>query len=493
MAEHTVAAKENIAPDSSTTSNANQKASTKANESLDWIPVECFNSKQEAEEYIATQNCFFEQSRNSTKAGTSVYFYCSQVTNRDSPKCPVKLKMFESNHAITFGVSVTTLEHNHAGLKLKKIEFSQDIRKEVYIVRMQFAMKPKLIAKHLARLFPNENLPNVAQIRAILREEKKIQIPQTVSYGQLIGWCNALAEIPIDIDESFVLDHFYDGVDNSFGFVLSTKRLLQNAVSQNNVCADGTYKICSTLFMKKWRENGESAFCDYFESQWLQEGTQNWYCGYSPYVPAHNNFQEGFNNHVKRDHLLRERLPFETFKIVLTDMVSDMSKCYEPGQTIEKVKKIQNTPKIDNYMYRAAHEWINDKTVILGEIDNSDAFDPESKVFIASSPKYQNREKNSFDDLARIDIEDFGDFDEYRQNGYRMSYNMQINCSSTHWATKSTCSCSDFYAKFMCKHIVGLAFHLKIKKMPKEAISVAIEKKRPRGRASRAKPALMKQ
>lgn len=411
-------------------------------------------------------------------------------------------------------------------------------------MKMSFAMRPKLIAKHLERVFPNENLPDVAQIRDILREEKKMEIPPTVSYGQLIEWCIALAKTPISIDESFVLDHFHDGVDNSFGFVLSTKRLLQNAVNQINVCADGTYKIvwqnfpmiivgfvdrqnhfhviavclvsnertseyrfvfttikkaiekhtntvfepdvlisdaapairngfyetfesasqnvicyvhvlrnlrkaplknkdnrnaiisdvkvlhkssskrefenASRLFIMKWQKNGESAFCDYFQSQWLQEDTQNWYCGYSPYVPAHNNCQEGFNNHVKRDHLLRERLPFDTFKITLTDMVSEMSNCYKPGRTIEKVKVIQNAPKINNHIYRDAHKWINNKAVILGEIDDNDAIDPESKIFLASSPKYLDRQETTFDDLVRIDIEQFDDFDEYKRNGYRM-------------------------------------------------------------------------
>lgn len=40
----------------------------------------------------------------------------------------------------------------------------------------------------------------------------------------------------------------------------------------------------------------EPDFCDYFKRTWLQESTQNWYTGYSPFVPAQNNAQVILNN-----------------------------------------------------------------------------------------------------------------------------------------------------------------------------------------------------
>lgn len=49
------------------------------------------------------------------------------------------------------------------------------------------------------------------------------------------------------------------------------------------------------LFLDKW-EDSEPDFCDYFKRTWLQESTQNWYTGYSPFVPAHNNAQVILNN-----------------------------------------------------------------------------------------------------------------------------------------------------------------------------------------------------
>lgn len=242
----------NTVPDSSTVNkqfNINRhNCKKKSVAPVNWTPVSCYNNKKDVEEYIASHDCFYEQSRNENKDGITAYYYCNKVINKDSSRCPVKLKVFQNKQTLTFGVSVSTFTHNHTELKQKKVDFSPVVKKEVFTMNMQFNMKPKLIVQHLERQFPNQHLPNIAQVRAILRMEKRIEIPPTVSYGQLIEWCNALSKPPTDVDHSFVLDHFYNGVDNSFAFVVSTLRLLENAAKQNNVCADGTYKIVWEAF-----------------------------------------------------------------------------------------------------------------------------------------------------------------------------------------------------------------------------------------------------
>lgn len=42
------------------------------------------------------------------------------------------------------------------------------------------------------------------------------------------------------------------------------------------------------LFLDKWQEV-EEELCTYFKSTWLGETTRNWFTGYSPFIPAHNN------------------------------------------------------------------------------------------------------------------------------------------------------------------------------------------------------------
>lgn len=122
----------------------------------------------------------------------------------------------------------------------------------------------------------------------------------------------------------------------------------------------------SHLFLKKWK-TAEPEFCAYFQKEWLQENTKNWYAGYSPFVPDHNNAQEGFNQHIKRDHTLRERLHLNEFKIAFMHMIHDMSIQYDPNNLTGDVKKIQDQPNVTSELYQLAHSWYTNPDLIMAE------------------------------------------------------------------------------------------------------------------------------
>lgn len=133
--------------------------------------------------------------------------------------------------------------HDHSKMKLKKNVFPEAMKEEIFTLNTTFAMKPRFIFKQLKRTYENVPLPTVAQIRRIIQEQRSIRIPETVTYSQLYDWCEGEKEIPDDIDKAFVLDHFHDSENDSFAFVVSTRRLLRNCVGRKNICADGTYKL----------------------------------------------------------------------------------------------------------------------------------------------------------------------------------------------------------------------------------------------------------
>lgn len=581
---------------------------------VEWNPLISYQSKDELSKYIATHDCFYEHSSNEADNGRTTYYYCNKVPARSARLCPVKLKVFESSNTVSFGVSVTTFVHDHSKItNAKKTSFSEAVKKETYTMKTDFSMKPKLIQKHLLRTITDEPIPNVAQIRRILNEQVEKYVPPTISYGQLHEWCKQQEKFPQDIDEPFVLGHFFENApEESFAFVVSTRRLLENAVGRQNASSDGTYKImwqgfplitigfldrlkhyhilaiCVTarerkteyvfafrtiknavkehtngefnptvlisdaapairnafyevfesakqnvicyihvqrniskqsyktddnkklimqdfltiqksahetefdkaceLFIKKWTP-AEPEFCAYFPAEWLRKDTKNWYDGYSPFVPAHNNGQEGFNLHIKRDHTMRERLPFNTFKVVLNEMIRDMSERYDPLNPTGEVKKIRNLPNITNKLFEAAHSWYMNTNTIIGSIQSVEA---TFRTFVVASSKYLNNTSSpSLNDLNAI--HDFDDFDSFILNGVGMQYTVHVKNDANLCFIESTCMCASFHQNFICKHIVGLAFHLKLKKVPKSADSTMISKKQPRGRAAKAKKALVKQ
>lgn len=117
-----------------------------------------------------------------------------------------------------------------------------------------------------------------------------------------------------------------------------------------------------------------------------------------------------------------------------------------------------------------------------------------TQVFVVSSSKYLNQtNSDSISELISVQKKDYETFDDFVSNGMGMSYNVTMKCDSSTFLTESICTCRSFQTSFICKHIIGLAYHLKLIKIPEQADSKVISKKIPRGRASKAKKALLKQ
>lgn len=149
---------------------------------VEWSPMCSFDTKKELDKYISSHDCFYLHSSNDSDNGRTMYYYCNKVPARCARKCPVKLKVFENNATASFGVSVTTFVHDHSSIKdTKKPVFPEEMKKEAFTLKTTFAMKPRLICKQLERTFKNETIPNIAQVRHILREKNAAEIPPTVT------------------------------------------------------------------------------------------------------------------------------------------------------------------------------------------------------------------------------------------------------------------------------------------------------------------------
>lgn len=202
-----------------------------------------------------------------------------------------------------------------------------------------------------------------------------------------------------------------------------------------------------------------------------------------------NNAQEGFNNMLKRDFTLRERLPFNEFKMEIIRIVSTISSRYDPVKMkIEgrEVKKVVNSPVISNQQYRDAHEWTTsqDQTDIVDIGKNNENY----RCFLTPTPKFEGATPAKIIEMRK---KTFDSFDEYRKNGHKMIYETRICLSDCF--LKSTCTCREFTEIFMCKHIIGFSLQLRLKTCPKEGNSTKISRKKKAGRTSRAKSALQRQ
>ena len=83
-------------------------------------------------------------------------------------------------------------------------------------------------------------------------------------------------------------------------------------------------------------------------------------------------------------------------------------------------------------------------------------------------------------------------FDEFKKNA-DMIYTIKFCNDKKRWSLESVCSCRQFQRDFICKHLLGLAFHNKLKKCPEEGNNKLIQKNSKKGRIELAKQALQKQ
>lgn len=215
----------------------------KKSKTVFYRPETKFSTREELTNYIDSFKCFRHKSDNVTNEATVSYYVCSQVPKRQANLCPLKMKVIAMKSTRDFCVFVTTFDHQHEDIVLKQNPVPQKTREKIYELKTEYHMKPAAIHKFLAKEYPDEILPTIKQIQMILPKEIMKNIPRTKTYGELIEWCRANEKKPESQDGAFILGHFYNKDDDSFAFVVSTPRLLQNARGRKNVCADGTYKI----------------------------------------------------------------------------------------------------------------------------------------------------------------------------------------------------------------------------------------------------------
>lgn len=136
-------------------------------------------------------------------------------------------------------------------------------------------------------------------------------------------------------------------------------------------------------------------------------------------------------------------------------------------------------------MCRLAYEWIKNKPSVT-EFERRDDF----LVYLAAND--QINKPLSREEIIEIKTSKYVTFDEYKNN-YDTIIVMKFCNVKSRWNIDSTCTCVSFQKKFICKHLIGLAFYNKLKKCPEEGSGLEIAPKKKKGRIARARKALQKQ
>lgn len=232
------------------------------------------------------------------------------------------------------------------------------------------------------------------------------------------------------------------------------------------------------LFLKKWAKE-EKEFCDYFEETWLGS-RRNWYESASNYSPSHNNHVEGYNQAIKRDVTLRERLPLAQFTVAVIEMTRKLSENYA-----QNLRSFATEPIMPLSLWRNAASWA--KSDVPQETINK--CDDEIVIRVISTEGMQSG--ITFDQINKLHQKKWSSFDQFVNGAFHKFWTVQV--STRNWKVMSKCSCPEFFKNYMCKHIIGVALREKLIKCPKTAITTLLEQKSKPGRKPKAVKALLVQ
>lgn len=228
------------------------------------------------------------------------------------------------------------------------------------------------------------------------------------------------------------------------------------------------FDLGADLLKKKWEKKAPK-FVQQFEF-WLRPKNRNWYLGAAFMVPKTNNALEAFNGRIKRDFTLHEKASISVFKVKIKNMLNVLSCEYRDNK-----KQIERDVKVKDGMWYKALDWARSKKLtITEETDNVKRYYiPDGK-----REKITNQEFHSYKTIS------FKSFDALT----RIMYKIWVVSVPGDDFKNAKCTCPQFFEKYTCKHVIGLAIRLKKYDLPEHIIRV--ESYRHPGRPEKAGPAL---
>lgn len=224
------------------------------------------------------------------------------------------------------------------------------------------------------------------------------------------------------------------------------------------------------LYEKKWGKR-EASFVVYMADNWIKRN-KNWFEGASTSNPSTNNALESFNGKIKSNFLKRQRPLLGAFKEAIEKMVNGLSVEYRGGKKVY-VADVE----LQKEDWRKAADWTN--SVI--EEKRVDCV----KYFTRS----EDKKKVTKSDVTAYKSTKTADFDTFIRQ--QLAVNVVTVVPNGDYVKTTTCTCTEFFKNYMCKHIVGMGIRLHRLEMPEQFIRVETKKRGP-GRPKKAASALAK-
>ncbi|OXA42889.1 hypothetical protein Fcan01_22334, partial [Folsomia candida] len=168
---------------------------------LDWNFVKQFSTKQAAEKFIKSENKWVYKSKYQTADAEILKFVC-RSSDSCSSKCCIILLL--NNTSVI--VEKTTDQHDHVDRPKTGIDVGTKI--EIQKLLKSGVTQPKLILRSLLDL--GVDVPTKTKLTNFLATHRKKEGPTILSLGALEAECSKLSKMPVDNDESYVVNCEFD-------------------------------------------------------------------------------------------------------------------------------------------------------------------------------------------------------------------------------------------------------------------------------------------
>lgn len=235
------------------------------------------------------------------------------------------------------------------------------------------------------------------------------------------------------------------------------------------------FEIGCRLFAKKWSVE-EKEFVKRIEDVFMKKN-RNWFNGAAFKAPKTNNALEQFNGKLKLHQTFYSKKNLSEFKFDLLTIVNDRSREY-----ISAKDPFRNEVTISEDMMDAG--------VAYGEFQQNYIITPPNedgsfKIYIRAN---SNEAELTTDMVEQFVEHNYATFEEF-SNGTFEIHTMVFQKNPDDWKN-AICSCVSFFQNYMCKHIIGIAYALKLFQIEPKVIDIVIEPNKKRGRPKKATSAL---
>ena len=251
------------------------------------------------------------------------------------------------------------------------------------------------------------------------------------------------------------------------------------------------------LFNEKYKTKGDRVqeFLEYFNREWVSKHP-GWYEGFLGSLgPSTNNGLESINADIKRSKTLRKLMSLPAFINLAFSMLKEWS--YPHIESNVDCKQFQISPLIENKEYTAAYQFRQEKRAMKTKssrifnyyyFKSTDGIARSGQLTTEQMERYiKYRTKLSYPSLDHFFVLNFDIIEtaipkDVNQDSFNQAY----------------CSCTIFFKKNICKHILAICsmrniYEDPVVTIPMAAKNLAIGQKIKRGRPALAKKALVRQ